>query len=229
MDSLSYRSSSVQMSTYTVFDEFSETALRNGSRQLMETITRKLNFCLRELHMNDIRDEQLMEDYVARGNTDAFNQLHARYNGELIGFLTRYLFGDYAEDVAQTVWGLVHEYREQFNPAYSFRNWLYMIATKNAKKQADKNRHMIPIGELEGFNPIDPSSLEVETAEIHDEVRLRVARLPEDEREIIGARYFEGMRQKEIAEVFDSSRMRLHRIEKRALGTLRRQLHEVVG
>lgn len=178
--------------------------------------------------MTDNHDEQLMVQFARDGDVEAFNQLYERYNCELTGFLNRYLFGDHAEDVAQTVWRLAHEYRHQFNPAYSFRNWLYMIAAKNAKKHADKNRNMVPIGDLEGFDPIDPSSLD-ETDKVHTEVRKRVSQLPDNQREVIGARYFEGMRQKEMVEVFGSSRMRLHRIEKRALRALHRQLRDVAG
>lgn len=77
-------------------------------------------------------DEELIRLFRA-GNTSAFESLVYRYEGELYGYLARYLRDKtLAEDVFQNTFLVVFQKASQFEEGKPFRPWLYAIATNQA-------------------------------------------------------------------------------------------------
>ena len=168
-------------------------------------------------------DEQLMRDYTINGTSNSFEELHRRYQNDLLNFLDKFMFGDFADDVSQIVWSLVHQYREQFNPEFSFRNWLYRMAAHNAQHWMErKHNRFIHLEDLNGFDSIDENLFnQGELEEVFEELSAQLGQLPAHERELIEARYFSKVPQKNLSETLGASRWALYRIEQNALQHLR--------
>ena len=83
--------------------------------------------------MDSRSDEQLLADHLA-GVPGAFDGLVARYAHELYGFLCRFVAdATLAEDLIQETFVQVHLAAASFDPARSFRPWLYTIAANKAR------------------------------------------------------------------------------------------------
>src|SRR5580658_542415 len=81
----------------------------------------------------DRTDEELLSQYQASGDREAFATLVGRYERELFSYLRRYL-GDavMAEDAFQATFLQVHLKCGQFEEGRKFRPWVYTIATNQA-------------------------------------------------------------------------------------------------
>lgn len=99
------------------------------------------------------RDEQLLLDYAATGNQDAFATLVRLYEREIYRYLFRRL-GDrqLAEDATQNTFLQVHRRCRQFQPGRRLRPWLYTIAGNQAIDLLRRNRHrrMVSLGAVAG-------------------------------------------------------------------------------
>ncbi len=162
-------------------------------------------------------DEELLAAF-RRGQREAFGILVRRYEGELYGYLRRYLGdGDLAEDVFQNTFLQLFTKIRQYELGRPVRPWLYTIATNQAidalrragRHQAvsldlerEENRGAeLPqlLGLLESRGP---STLEhVQGEERRQLVRAGVDRLPEFLRQVVILAYYQGLPYKEIAEI----------------------------
>jgi RNA polymerase sigma-70 factor, ECF subfamily len=80
----------------------------------------------------DCSDEDLLALF-RQGTREAFGALVRRYEGELYGYLRRYLGdGDLAEDVFQNTFLQLYTRAHQYQPGRPVRPWLYTIATHQA-------------------------------------------------------------------------------------------------
>ena len=81
-----------------------------------------------------VTDEELLIQHV-RGGTFAFAELHARYVPILLPFLLSRTGGrvELAEEALQETWLRVHRFSGRFDPAQSFRAWLFVIACNQAR------------------------------------------------------------------------------------------------
>jgi RNA polymerase sigma-70 factor (ECF subfamily) len=78
----------------------------------------------------DLTDEQLMVAF-ARGQTDAFNALFARYRQPLFGFFRRRLDDTpQAEELAQETFLAILRGSLRYEVTAQFRTWMYAIAFK---------------------------------------------------------------------------------------------------
>ena len=86
-------------------------------------------------------DEALLEEYRDYGTQEAFEELFARYAGDLLRYLYFYLQNhSLAEDALQGAFFQVHRKCEQFQSGRSFRPWLYKIAKNHAGDLLRKNK-----------------------------------------------------------------------------------------
>src|SRR5476651_2562664 len=90
----------------------------------------------------DCSDEELLALF-RQGPHEAFGALVRRYEGELYGYLRRYLAdGDLAEDVFQNTFVQLYTKIHQYEPGRPVRPWLYAIATNQAIDALRRqNRH----------------------------------------------------------------------------------------
>ncbi|OHB75720.1 MAG: RNA polymerase subunit sigma-70 [Planctomycetes bacterium RBG_16_64_10] len=164
-------------------------------------------------------DESLLLDYRSTGSAVFFGELVRRYQGELFGYLRRFL-GDAgaAEDAFQGTFLQVHLKRHQFDEGRRVRPWLYTIATNQAIDAQRRNRRHRMLS-LDLDRPSHASTDEVNTLldlliergsdpsarlELEEEldwVRAAIDDLPTGLKAAITLVYFQGLRYREAAEV----------------------------
>jgi RNA polymerase sigma-70 factor, ECF subfamily len=164
-------------------------------------------------------DEELLALF-RRGRRDAFATLVRRYEGELYGYLRRYLGdGDLAEDVFQNTFLQVFNKLDQYEAGRPVRPWLYTIAThqaidalrRQARHQAvslDQEREELAgadVSQLVGLLECRlPGPLEqVQGEERRQLVRASVDRLPDFLRQVVVLAYYQGLKYKEVADILD--------------------------
>jgi len=162
-------------------------------------------------------DEELLALF-RQGRRDAFGVLVRRYEGELYGYLRRYLGdGDLAEDVFQNTFVQVFTKLDQYEAGRPVRPWLYTIATHQAidamrrqsRHQAvslDQDREELAgsdvpqlLGLLESRapGPLD----QLQTEERRQLVRASVDRLPDFLRQVVVLAYYQGLKYKDVADI----------------------------
>ena len=163
------------------------------------------------------KDEELLA-LIRKGKREAFGVLVRRYEGELYGYLRRYL-GDaeLAEDVFQNTFLQVFMKIKQYEQGRPARPWLYTIATNQAIDALRRaNRHqavsldlereetnssdlpqLIRFLESRGTTPLDHAQGE----ERRQLVRASVERLPEFLRGVVVLAYYQGLKHKEISDI----------------------------
>ncbi len=185
------------------------------------------------------RDQPSDEDLLTRlraGQREVFGTLVRRYERELFGYLRRYLGDeDLAADVFQNTFVQVFVKIEQYQPGRSARPWLYTIATNQAidalrrrRRRADMRADPLLSGEdgdesarplFEVLRDRDPGPVEhAEAAELRQQVRDAVDRLPDLLRQVVVLAYFQGLRYQEIADVLNIP-----------LGTVKSRLHAALA
>ena len=164
-------------------------------------------------------DEELLALF-RKGRRDAFSVLVRRYEGELYGYLRRYLAdGELAEDVFQNTFIQVFTKLDQYEAGRPVRPWLYTIATHQAidalrrqgRHQAvslDQERDELAgaefpqlLGLLESRGPGPLEQLQGD--ERRQLVRASVERLPEFLRQVVVLAYFQSLKYKDIADILD--------------------------
>lgn len=175
-------------------------------------------------------DEELLGRF-RRGQREAFGVLVRRYEGELYGYLRRYL-GDaaLAEDVFQNTFLQVYQKVSQYEDGRPAKPWLYTIATNQAIDALRRNaRHhnvsldqdqgegseadlpqLLHLLENRGPSPVD----QVQGEERRQLVRAGVDRLPEFLRQVVVLAYYQGLKYSDIAQI-----MRI------PVGTVKSRLH----
>jgi RNA polymerase sigma-70 factor, ECF subfamily len=162
-------------------------------------------------------DEELL-GLFRRGRREAFGVLVRRYEGELYGYLRRYL-GDahLADDVFQNTFLQLFTKIGKYEQGRPVRPWLYTIATHQAIDTLRRNgRHRTASLDqdreenLEGEFPQLQAVLEspigeppdhVETEERRQFVRAGVDRLPEFLRQVVILAYYQSLKYKDVADI----------------------------
>lgn len=145
-------------------------------------------------------DERLMQR-VQRGEAGALERLFDRYRGPLFGFLVQ-RSGDVetAEDLLQESWLRVVRSRDRFDPRRRFSTWLFQIANNLARDRArrravrERGRERV---EAEAA-PAQPSQAPLD---LRIEMKQRLERLPDRLREVLVLRYYQGLGERQIAEL----------------------------
>lgn len=143
---------------------------------------------------------------MAEGDTEAMAELYDRYARMLLG-LARKILGseDDAEEILQEA--LVHAWKtaERYDPARSsVSTWLVMITRSRAidrvRSRTVSERTVVA---AHREKPTDHASADAPTSVLQDERRRRVlaelARISDEQREILELAFFKGLTQREIA------------------------------
>ncbi len=171
---------------------------------------------------------------MTTGQALNFSSVYDEFYTKILHYLKR-LVGEFeAEEVAQTVFEKISRNLSSFKGDSKLSTWIYRIATNTAldrlKSQSFKYSYAGPLAPLpinvpEAEKPVSSTSRildipdkKVIQNEMSEFVREFVDRLPPDYRTIIILKDFEGLTNKEIAEVLevslDSAKIRLHRARK---------------
>ena len=175
-------------------------------------------------------DEQLLADHLS-GKAGAFDSLVSRYAQELFGFLCRFVAdNNAAEDMIQETFVQVHLAAGSFDPARSFRPWLYTIAANKARDhlrtRGRRQLYSLDSGGVDDDGRAPSRNLPAadvslpETVDAEEQraiVRELIKRMPEHLRLILTLGYYQQLPYAEIAEVLEIP-----------VGTVKSRLHAAV-
>jgi RNA polymerase sigma-70 factor, ECF subfamily len=176
------------------------------------------------------------EDLVAAfqgGDRTAFEDLVGRWERKIQAVIYRVVGGrEDARDVAQEVFLKVYRGLGDFKKEARFSSWLYQIALNASRDRLRRRRgrsyvSLDEVGEMVELRSASPARSPLELVEAQDlsrTVGTAVAALPEEQREVIVLKEFQGLTFVEIADVLSvpvsTVKTRLYR----GLAELRRRL-----
>jgi RNA polymerase sigma-70 factor (ECF subfamily) len=176
-------------------------------------------------------DEELVERFQ-NGEASAFDTLVRRWERKLQGAIYRLVGpGDDVRDLSQET--LLKAYRGlgTFKKEARFSSWLYQIALNVCRDRMRRSRGKshVSFDELseggEAVGDAGPSALElIEARDLSRQVAAAVAALPEDQREVVVLKEYQGLTFLEIAETLDVPLSTVKTRLYRGLGQLRQQL-----
>ena len=167
----------------------------------------------------DCSDEDLLALF-RQGTREAFGALVRRYEGELYGYLRRYLGdSDLADDVFQNTFLQLYTKIHQYEVGRPVSPWLYAIATNQAIDALRRQRrHQTVRFDQDGEDGKDaelpqllnvlesrlPGPLEqLQAAERRQQVRTVVDQLPDYLKKVVILAYYQELKYSEIAAILD--------------------------
>lgn len=185
-------------------------------------------------------DEVLVNLY-AEGNNNAFNVLLERYQEKLFSYILFVVRNqDAADDIFQDTFmkAIVTIQQGRYVENGKFQAWLTRIAHNLIIDyfRQNKNENCVSNDDVEYdlFNDMKLSEANVETKMVHeqvlDDVKMLIEHLPQNQKEVVFMRYYQGLSFKEIAEVTGVSintalgRMRYALLNLRRLA-IKKELH----
>jgi len=151
---------------------------------------------------------------------ELFNQLWSCYQRP-ITFFIRNMVKDNVEDLFQEVMLKVYRNLDKYNPVYSFNTWIYSIARHHCLNHIRKRKLPAVNFDKEGTNDFETKNIsspetQALNKELHQIITSILNRFDEDNRQIAFLRFFEGMKNSDIARVMDipagTVKSRLHKI-----------------
>jgi RNA polymerase sigma-70 factor (ECF subfamily) len=159
-------------------------------------------------------DEELMARFQA-GDTDAMEQLFARFQKPLFNFFYRMVGRrETAEDLVQETFLKLCRFGDSFRGSEAkFTTWLYSVAGNQCRDylRHSARRPETPVGDLEDNNsdggdifastedsPVEEHLIRMELREV---LKKAISSLPQKERAAITLREYQGLEYKEIAQV----------------------------
>lgn len=152
---------------------------------------------------------------VQQGDKQAYNLLVGKYQQKLLRLVSRFIRDSMeCEDVTQEAFIKAYRALSSFRGESAFYTWLYRIAVNTAKNHLVSAGRRPPSQDLDaqeasnslaGANFVDLNTPEstLMNDELLNVIRLTIAELPDNLREAIIYREFDGMSYEEIAEVMD--------------------------
>ncbi len=162
-------------------------------------------------------DETIMEA-VKRGDLQQATLLFERFNKRIFNFLARMTMDRaLAEDLTQNVFLRVIKYRTSYREGYKFHYWIYQIARNvfSYHYQANKNRFsdFVDVEKLR-----DQMAEQDEWPEQDEKERIlhrSLARLTEEQRELLVLTRFQQLKYEEVAAIMDTTvaniKVKVHR------------------
>jgi RNA polymerase sigma-70 factor (ECF subfamily) len=154
-------------------------------------------------------------DHVASvlgGNRNSFAPLVEQYQAGIYNYAYRYTHNrEEAADLTQETFLRAFRFLDRYNSRYSFRNWLYAIATNACRDwarrmQGQNTTTLLPsdldeeVNMSEDERNSDPAELVV-TSENTQALAQAIAQLPEDYRACLILFHIEGLSQAELCQI----------------------------
>jgi RNA polymerase sigma-70 factor (ECF subfamily) len=162
-------------------------------------------------------DESIMEA-VKRGELQQATLLFERYNKRIFNFLARMTMDrNLAEDLTQNVFLRIIKYRTSYREGNKFQSWIYQVARNvfSDNYQAHKNK----FSDFVDVEKISDHMADGEEGEEQDEkeriLHRSMARLSEEQRELLVLTRFQQMKYEEVAAIMDTTvaniKVKVHR------------------
>lgn len=168
--------------------------------------------------MNHLSDEYIMEK-VKSGNIDYMSEIFNRYNNQILNYFFRSSGNlEDSQDLTQSVFLRLLKYRKSFNQSKSFKSWIYGVSRNmlnthyQSKKVVTENTEII--------NNLSDSNI----GDSENDLRLYYSMnlLSDDYKELIILSKFQGLKYKEIAEIYSTTEAAIKNKIFRALDKLRK-------
>ncbi len=178
---------------------------------------------------NASRSESALIERAIAGDPDAFGELYQRH----MDAIYRYVYfrvgeANDAEDLTEQVflkaWEALPDYKQRGHP---FTSWLYRIAHNAVVDHHRRRRPMVstPILENREWKSDNPGTLDqIIEAEEAETLAAAVAKLPEDQQQVIILRFVEGLKHTDVARIIEKSEGACRVIQHRALNALHQLL-----
>jgi len=148
-----------------------------------------------------VDDRRLFVAFIERDET-AIREIYRRYGGVVFGIAMKILRDrGHAEEAAQQTFVKAWQAADRVDPNRDIGPWLYTIARRVAIDVYRRERRHVVVELNDREIAVLPPSIEGAWEEW--QVRLAVAELPPDERDILKHMYFLGFTQEETAQRLD--------------------------
>jgi RNA polymerase sigma-70 factor (ECF subfamily) len=176
-------------------------------------------------------DEELFAKVQAEGDEQAFRELYRRYDKRLYGYCLRVMkTRESAEDAFQGIMAQVFEKRASFTGG-NFAAWLFTIARNQSLNLKQKQRPTTNIDDV-SYYLSDESDTTSDDVLLTEALKNAIAALPDEFREPLELKHFDGFQYEEIAELLKISvslaKVRVFRAKKLLQQALSPYLKEVV-
>jgi RNA polymerase sigma factor (sigma-70 family) len=161
-------------------------------------------------------DELIMEA-VKDGNLQQASLLFERYHKRIFNFLARMTMDrDLAEDLTQNVFLRIIRYRTSYRQGLKFQSWIYQIARNvfSDHYQANKNR----FSDFVDVEKVSDHMADHDDEDFDEQEKLlhqSMAKLTEEQREVLVLTRFQHMKYEEVASIMDTTvaniKVKVHR------------------
>lgn len=151
--------------------------------------------------VNSYSDEMLMK-LIMSGHQQAFNELYRRYHQRLYYYFFRMLgnSNEQANDFLQELFLKIIENPARFNPAFSFKTWIFSVAynqCKNEYRRQEIRKEASPALDTL-VDPVLPD--EISKEDLVNQIFCKLDELGPEHRSVFIMYYRESFQIKEIAE-----------------------------
>jgi RNA polymerase sigma factor (sigma-70 family) len=161
-------------------------------------------------------DESIMEA-VKGGNLQQASLLFERYHKRIYNFLARMAMDrELAEDLTQNVFLRILKYRNSYREGLKFQSWIYQVARNvfSDHYQAHKNR----FSDYVDVEKVSDYMADSEGEDLDEKERIlhrSLAKLTEEQRELLVLTRFQHLKYEEVATIMDTTvaniKVKVHR------------------
>lgn len=174
-------------------------------------------------------DELIMEA-VKNGNLQQASLLFERYNKRIFNFLARLTMDrTLAEDLTQNVFLRIIRYRNSYKEGARFQSWIYQVARNVFSDHYQKQKNMY--ADFVDVEKIKDHMTDSGESEMLDEreklLHQSMAKLGEEQRELLILTRFQQMKYEEVAMIMDTSVANVKVKVHRAIAKLREYYFEI--
>lgn len=156
-------------------------------------------------NFSTLSDESLML-HIAKGKSEAFNELYKRYGDKLYRYFLRLLNNSaLAEDFTQDLFIKVMQQAIGFNSEKKFSSWIYTIANNMCRNEwRNKTNREAIIAQLE-FDTSTNTHLQhqIDKKTLQNKLTIEIQKLNEEDQLILHMRYDQELTIQEIANIID--------------------------
>lgn len=167
------------------------------------------------MNLKKLSDEQLLSNFF-EGDDSAISLLIDRHKKRVCDYIYMMVKDrDVADDIFQETFIKVLRFLQEgrYTESGRFLSWVLRIAHNQVIDHFRQNKQQATVSEsVSGYDVFNNRSLsdpnvedDLVLSQIHEDVRRLVDYLPEEQREVVMMRYFNGLSFKEIAEQTDVS------------------------